>query len=205
MTYLLFDVENRNVVRNGDFSATQATQESTLTDTVLTNKTVAMAIRQSKRSIGQDAMAANRDIDTIDPDILALGLVVGAELERVDSHEELFVRHGVVGLVEQTRRLVLHRLHLLLLLLGADLPLGLLELLAIHTGLDLSANRLQIDVTTCETQGRRHVSLGSDVDGLVELLGREGHLPPLRVNAIGCAQAGDELLDEVADGLCILV
>lgn len=164
-----------------------------------------MTVSQDEGAISHNAMTANPDVNTIDSDILALGLRVGTQLERVDRHEELFVRHGFFRLVEETRRLVLNRLHLLLLLLGADLALCLLELLPIHTGLDLSSvGRFQIDIASGKTQRRGHVPLRSHVNGLVEPLRGERHLSSLGVNTIGRAQAGDELLDKVPDSLRIL-
>ena len=193
------------MARNGDLSATQSPQEGTLSYTVLTNKTIAMTISQSERGIGQDTVAANPNIDIIDPDILALGLRVGAQLKRVNSHEEFFVGHAVIRLGDETGRFVLHRLHLFLFLFGTDLALRLLELLPVHLGLDLSSiGRLQVNRVSCETQGRGHVPLGSNVDSLVQLLGGEGHLSPFRINAIRRAQAGDELLHEIFDSLFIL-
>lgn len=199
-------MENGNVVRNGYFSATQCPQKRTLSYTVLTDKTVTVTISQDKRSISHDAMAANPDVNTVDPNILALGLRVGAQLEWVDGHEELFIRHGFFRLVEETRRLVLNRLHLLLLLLGTDLALCLLELLPIHTRLDLSGiGGFQVDIASSKTKRGRHVPLRPHVNGLVEPLRSKRHLSSLGVKAIGRAQAGDELLDEIPDSLCILV
>lgn len=204
--YLLLDVKNRDVVRNCDFSATQSPQKRTFSYTVLTNKTVAMTISQNKGSIGQDTMTTNSGIDTIDPDILALGLRVGTQLERVNSHVELLVRHGFLWLVEKPRRLILDRLHLLLLLLGGDLALSLLELLPVHSGLDLSGiGGFQVDVSASQTQCGRHVALRPHVNRLVELLRGERHLASLGVNAIGRAQSGNELRNEVPDSFHILL
>lgn len=132
-TYLLLHVEDRDMGRNSNFSATQSTQQSTLSDTVLTNQTVAMTVSQCQRSIRQYPQATNRDVDSVHLDVLALGLRVRAHLQRVDSHVELFIGLRRIRLVEQSRCLIFHVLHDLLLLLRANLLFRLLKLLPIHT------------------------------------------------------------------------
>lgn len=185
-------MKNRNVGRDRDFSATESTQKCRFTDTVLTNETVTTTISECEGSICQNAQATDRDIDVIQLNVLTLGLRVGAHLKRVDSHEELFVGHSLIRLVEQTGSFVGDILHGLLILLGADLALGLLKLLLVHLGLHLSSiGGFQVDCVSSQTQCRRHVPLRADIDGLFKFLGLEGHLPPLWV-AIGGAQRGDE-------------
>lgn len=193
------------MARNGHFSATQSAQKSTFTDTVLTDETITVSISQSQGSVGQHAETTNGNIDAVDPDIFALVLRIRAQLEGVDGHEELFIGHGIVGLVEQTRGFIGDGLHLLLLLFGTDLALGLLELLAVDTRFDLArVGGLQVDIPTGQTEGGGHVPLRADMDGLVELLGAERQLPLLGVDAIGRAQRGDILVYQVADSIRIL-
>ena len=72
MIYLLLDVENGNVRRNGHFSFAEGAEKRGFTNTVLTNQTVAAAIGQGQVSISENPLASNRDVDAVDLDVLAL-------------------------------------------------------------------------------------------------------------------------------------
>ena len=128
-----------------------------------------MTVSKCKGGVGEDALGSDGDVDIVEFDILGLVGTGVANLERVDGHVELFIGLRRVGLVEQPRSLVLDILVLLLLLLGGDLALGLFELLAVDLGLDLAdVGGLEIDAAAGDGQGRRHVALRADLDGLIE-------------------------------------
>lgn len=190
---------------NGDLTATERPEQRTLSDTVLANQAVAMSIGQRQGGVRQHPISADRDIDTVDLDVLALRLGVRTQLERVYGHEKLLVRLGVVGLSDQLRGLVLYILHDLLFLLRTDLQLSLLQLLLVYLRLQLpGVGGLEVDGDARQAQRRRGVALRADMDGLVQLLCRKGHLPLLGVQAIGGAEVGHELFHQITDGAFIL-
>lgn len=156
-----------------------------------------MAICQGEGGVGENSLATNRDIDIVNLDVL--GLATGADgLQGVDGHVELLVRLGRLWLVEQPRGLVLYRLEGLLLLLGGNLALGLLELLAVDLGLDLpGVGGLQVDGAGGDGQGGGHGVLGADLDGLVQPPDGGGF--PLVRGAIGLVVLCHPLVDELLD------
>lgn len=208
MSYLLLDVKNRDMNWNGKFSASQSSEKSRFTDTVLTNKTVSAAICQSQRGIRQDSETTNCNIDTLDLDVLALLLShsVRAQLERVDLHEEVLVRLRLVWLVQELRCLILDGLELLLVLLGSNLPLSLLKLLAIDLRLDLSGvRRLQINSSTRETKGRGHVALRIDGNGVVQSLCWSRWSAQIDIRRAGCAKLLNPFLHKLLELRLVLL
>ena len=130
--------------RNGNFSLTQSSEQSRFTNTVLTNQTISATKGQSQIGITQDSLATNGNVNAIDLDILTLASILRAELQRIDLHEEFFIRCSIVGLVQKFRGLILDVFELLPVLLCAKLLFGLLQLLLVNTRLDFSTSVLQV-------------------------------------------------------------
>ncbi|KAG9954843.1 ABC transporter domain-containing protein, partial [Aureobasidium melanogenum] len=133
-------VVSHNLHTDGNLSLTQSSEQSRFTDTVLTNQTISAAICQRQVGVTQNSLTTNSDINAINLDVLTLALVVRAKLQRVNLHEEFFVRCSIVRLVQKLRSLILDSLELLLVLLCAEFLFGLLKLLLVNTRLDLSTS-----------------------------------------------------------------
>lgn len=207
MSYLLLDVKNRDVHWNSELSSCQCSEKSGFTDTVLTDKTISATISQGQAGICQDSETTNSNIDALNLDILALLLshCIRTQLQWIDLHEELLVRLGIVWLVQQLRSLVLDSLELLLVLLGCNLPLRLLELLAINLRLNLSSvRRLQIHAGSGDTESGGHIALCIDGDGVVQSLCRSRCPVQIDVRRTGRAELLDPFLDQPLE-LCLIL
>jgi len=161
-----------------------------------------VTVGERESRVREDTLPANGNVDAFQLDVLRFVGAGGAELQRVDGHVKLLVRLRGLGLVEQLGGLVLDRLERLLLLLGGDLALGLFELLAVDLGLDLAGvGGLEINAAGGDGEGRRHVALRADLDGLVQALHRR-RTPPLATVGFGVLVDPflHELLDLVLEG-----
>lgn len=168
----LLNVKNGNVRGDGDLTTTESPQQRRFTNTVLTDKTIAMTIGESQGTVREDTLARDGDVEAIDLDVLALVTVLRTQHERVDGHVKFFIALRLVGLVEKSGGLIFDSLECLAVLLSTQLTLSLFELLAVNAGFDLASTSLfKINCTTSEAEGRGYVPLGSHVNGLFQLLG----------------------------------
>src|SRR4051812_39963638 len=101
LAYFLLDVKNGDMGWDGNLSPGERPQECRFTNTVVTNKTVAVSIRQSQGSVGQDTKSSDRNVGIVDLDVLALSALPRAKLKRIHGHVEFLVRLGSFGLVKE--------------------------------------------------------------------------------------------------------
>ncbi len=68
-------MKNRDMRGNSQLSFTQGPQQSRFADTILAYETIPSAERHSQRSVSQYSLPTNGNINAINFDILAFGLV----------------------------------------------------------------------------------------------------------------------------------